>query len=597
MKTYSAPLRDMRFVLHELASLASVRDLPGHGELSDELVDAILDEADRFATGVLAPLNHAGDREGARLSAGEVITAEGWKNAYRQFVVAGWPSLGGDSRYAGQGLPKLVSAAVDEMWNAANLSFSLCPMLTAGAIEALTLAGSAAQRDTFLPRLVSGEWTGAMALTEPQAGSDLAAIRTRAEPRADGTYRLFGQKIFITYGDHDLAENIVHMVLARLPDAPEGVRGISLFLVPKYQVLSDGSLGTRNDVQCVSLEHKLGIHASPTCVMSYGDAGGAHGLLVGEPHRGLDTMFIMMNEARFAVGLEGLALAERAYQRARHYARERVQGTEPGQRGGPRVAIIRHPDVRRMLMTMKAQVEAMRALAYVVAAAADVSRGHPSADERLRSGAFVALMTPVIKGWCTENANEVASFGVQVHGGVGYIEEAGAAQHLRDARITTIYEGTTAIQANDLVGRKILPDQGAALTAVVAQMRSVIAQLEHEGATELEPLASALKRSLAELEASLRFLVDHAADARKTAAGAVPFLMLLGTLSGGWQMARAAIAAQQRLAETDDGRDFLQGKLVTARFYAQHVLPRTSAYAEAVVAGWESTLGLADDQF
>lgn len=390
-------------------------------------------------------------------------TAPGWQEAYRQFAEAGWTALACDPDYGGQGLPKLVATATMEMWKSANMAFSLCPMLTTGAISALALKGTETQKDLYLPRMVSGEWTGTMNLTEPQAGSDLAAVRTQAEPQPDGSYKLFGQKIFITYGEHDLTGNIVHLVLARLPDAPEGVKGISLFVVPKFLVGADGSLGQRNDVHCVSIEHKLGIHASPTAVLAFGDHGGAAGELVGEANRGLEYMFIMMNEARFAVGMEGLALSERAYQQALAYARERVQGTDPGVRGGPKVAIIRHPDVRRMLMLMKSQTEAMRALAYVVGAATDLAHGHPDPGVRAIQQAFVDLMIPVVKGWCTENATDIASLGIQVHGGMGYIEETGAAQHLRDARITSIYEGTTAIQANDLIGRKIAREQGATI--------------------------------------------------------------------------------------------------------------------------------------
>jgi acyl-CoA dehydrogenase len=412
----------MQFVMRELAGLDEVAALPGNEEVSADLVDAILEEADKFAGGVLAPLNVVGDQVGAKWADGKVMTAPGWKEAYAQFAESGWTALAGETEFGGQGLPKLVATAVMEMWKSANMAFSLCPMLTNGAIEALLLRGSEEQKATYLPKMISGEWTGTMNLTEPNAGSDLAAVRTRAEPQGDGTYKIFGQKIFITYGEHDLTDNIIHLVLARLPDAPEGVKGISLFVVPKFLVNADGTPGARNDVHCVSIEHKLGIHGSPTAVLAFGDNGGAIGTLVGEPNRGLEYMFIMMNEARFAVGMEGLALSERAYQHALQYARDRIQGTEAGVRGGPKIAIIKHADVRRMLMSMKSQTEAMRALAYVVGAATDKAHHHPDAGVRAKSQAFVDLMTPVVKGWSTENSIEITSTGVQVHGGMGYIE-------------------------------------------------------------------------------------------------------------------------------------------------------------------------------
>jgi len=461
MTEYRAPLRDMQFVLKELAGLDEIAKLPGCEEVNSELVGQILEEAAKFASGVLSPLNKTADQEGSRWENGAVRTPKGFKQAYLQFVEGGWNAMQAPPEYGGQGLPKIVTTPVIEMFKSANLSFSLCPMLTAGAVEALLLRGSERLKNIYVKKMVGGAWTGTMNLTEPQAGSDLALVKTRAVRSHDDKngdhYRIHGQKIFITYGEHDLAENIVHMVLARTPDAPEGVRGISMFVVPKFLVGKDGSPGLRNDVKCASIEHKLGIHASPTAVMIYGEKEGAVGYLVGEENRGLEYMFIMMNAARFAVGLEGVSISERAYQQALAYAKERIQSRDLAG-GGSAVPIIRHPDVRRMLMNMKAQTEAMRALAYVVAAAMDKGMRHPDKEERARNQAFADLLIPIVKGWSTETGIEVASTGIQVHGGMGFIEETGAAQHLRDARITTIYEGTTGIQANDLVGRKIARD-------------------------------------------------------------------------------------------------------------------------------------------
>ncbi|KON79640.1 acyl-CoA dehydrogenase [Azoarcus sp. PA01] len=597
MSQYTAPVRDMQFVMHELAGLQEVAELPGCEEVSSDLVDAILDEANKFASGVLAPLNRVGDEEGAKWAQGKVTTAPGWREAYRQFSEAGWTAVAGDPEYGGQGLPKLLSTAVMEMWKAANMAFSLCPMLTNGAIEAIALRGSDEQKAAYLPKMISGEWTGTMNLTEPQAGSDLAAVRTRAEPQGDGTYRLFGQKIFITYGEHDLTDNIVHLVLARLPDAPEGVKGISLFVVPKFLLNADGTPGTRNDVQCVSIEHKLGIHASPTCVLAFGDNGGAIGTLVGEANRGLEYMFIMMNEARFAVGMEGLALSERAYQHALAYAKDRVQGTEAGVRGGPKVSIIRHPDVRRMLMSMKSQTEAMRALAYVVGAATDLAHRHPDAAVRAQKQAFVDLMIPVVKGWCTENSIDIASTGVQVHGGMGFIEEAGAAQHLRDARITTIYEGTTAIQANDLIGRKIAREDGVTVRALIAEMRGVQTQLAEQQGEGFAAIRKSLDAGIAALEAAVDYiLATYNNDIKAASVGSVPFLKLLGIVGGGWQMARAALASQARITAGSDDV-FYPTKIVTARFYADHVLSLAPALAYAVVNGAVGALALDEAQF
>ncbi|MBW7860366.1 MAG: acyl-CoA dehydrogenase [Rhodocyclaceae bacterium] len=599
MSNYTAPIRDMQFVMQELAGLEEIQQLPGCEEASTDLVDAILDEAAKFASGVLAPLNVSGDQEGARWDHGQVFTAKGWKEAYRQFSEAGWTAVGCDPEFGGQGLPKLLSTAVMEMWKSANMSFSLCPMLTNGAIESLMYKGTDEQKSLYLPKMVSGEWTGTMNLTEPQAGSDLAAVRTRAEPQGDGTYRIFGQKIFITYGEHDLTDNIIHLVLARLPDAPEGVKGISLFVVPKFLLKEDGSPGERNDVHCVSIEHKLGIHASPTCVLAFGDHGGAIGTLVGEPNRGLEYMFIMMNEARFAVGMEGLALSERAYQHALQYAKDRVQGTEVGVRNGPKVPIIRHPDVRRMLMSMRSQTEAMRALAYVVAAATDKAHHHPDPAVRAREQAFVDLMIPVVKGWSTENAIEIASTGVQVHGGMGFIEETGAAQHLRDARITTIYEGTTAIQANDLIGRKIAREDGVTVKAVLVQIRKVVDELKAQEGDAFTAMAGALDAGVTAMDRAVGYLLEtYSKDIKAASVGSVPFLKLFGIVAGGWQMGRAALAAARRLSDGAGGDEaFYRSKVVAAHFFADHVLTQAPGLAQTVCAGAASALALEEDFF
>ncbi len=592
--TYNAPLRDMRFVLSELIGLDRVAALPGYEGIEPELVDAVLEEAAKFARDVLAPINQPGDRQGARWHDGTVTTPDGFADAYARYVAGGWNALSCDPEYGGQGVPAVVSAAVEEMWHAANMAFGLCPLLTRGAIEAMHLCGTPSQKQRYLHKLVEGAWTGTMNLTEPQAGSDLSAVRTRAVPDGE-QFRIFGQKIYITYGEHDMAENIIHLVLARLPDAPEGVRGISLFVVPKVLVNADGSLGMRNDVRCVSIEHKLGIHGSPTAVLAYGDNDGAVGELVGEPNRGLEYMFVMMNAARFQVGLEGLAIGERAWQQALSYARDRVQGTEAGVRGGDKVSIIHHPDVRRMLMGMKAQTEAMRALAYVTAFALDTAGRHPDPAVRAQAQARADLLIPVVKGWCTESSIEIASTGVQVHGGMGFIEDTGAAQHLRDARITTIYEGTTGIQANDLVGRKIARDGGVAARAALSEMRADAALLPGDG--ELGAIRASLESGIGLLASCIDWVAaTHAQDPRATSAGAVPLLKLFGIVAGGWQTARAALAAQGKLGTNID-RDFYLAKIGTARFYADHVLAQAHGLAHTVLHGAAGVLALDEVQF
>ena len=586
MREYQAPLADMQFVLRELVDHALMARLPGFEDATLELGEAVLEEAAKFAGGVLSPLNRVGDREGVRWSDTQVATASGWKQAYGQFVEGGWSALACPREFGGQNLPRTLSALVEEMWNGANMAFTLCPMLTRGAIEAIDLKGSQHLKETYLPKMVSGEWTGTMNLTEPQAGSDLAAVRTLAEPIGGGRYKLKGQKIFITYGEHDLTENIIHMVLARTPGAPEGVKGMSLFVVPKFLVNADGSLGERNDVRCLSVEHKLGIHASPTCVLAYGQEGGALGELIGEENRGLEYMFIMMNAARFAVGLEGIGLSERAFQAALAFANERIQGMEPGAKG--RVPIARHPDIRRMLMLIKSKTEAMRALASVAAVSLDAARAHPDEKERGRHQAFADLMIPVVKGWCTENSVALTSLAIQVHGGMGFIEETGVAQLYRDARITPIYEGTTGIQANDLVGRKIARDGGRTAQAVIEEMRKLRPELAKE--PSLGGAERVFSASIDALESAARYVVaGYGKNTRAVSAGAVPLLELFGVVAGGWQLLRSALVARDRIASPPAqgaaSAAFYRAKIETARFYADHVLPQAPALAHAIIEG------------
>jgi alkylation response protein AidB-like acyl-CoA dehydrogenase len=590
----------MNFVLTELAGLEQVGKLPGYEDATPDLCAAVLDEAAKFATDILDPLNTVGDREGSRrLDDGTVKTPTGFKDAYLKFCENGWLGLSKSTEFGGQGLPQLLATAVEEMWHSSNLAFDLCPLLTQGAIEALELRGSDALKHKFLPNMVAGTWTGTMNLTEPQAGSDLAAVRTRAVPQDDGSYKLYGQKIFITYGEHDYTENIIHMVLARTPTAPEGVKGISLFVVPKVMVNDDGSLGARNDVSCVSIEHKLGIHASPTAVMAYGEKGGAVGYLVGEENRGLEYMFIMMNLARFSVGMEGVGISERAYQRAVAYARDRVQGKPVGlDKNVAKAPIIDHPDIRRMLMTMRAYTEAIRAISYVTGAAMDNAQRHPDAEARKQHQAFVDLMIPIVKGFSTEIGQEVASLGVQVHGGMGFIEETGAAQHFRDARITTIYEGTTGIQANDLIGRKTARDGGAVALHVVAEIDKVA----HLLSAHADPILNALGSRLAAASTALRSAVEwmvpaFGSNTRAAHAGAVAYLRLWGLVAGGWQMGRAALIAAQHLADGTGSAPFYNNKIATARYYVDCLLPQAAGLAQTIVDGGDAALALPAEAF
>ena len=594
---YVAPLKDMLFNIKYLADIEQVAQLPGFEDAGFDTAQAVLEEAAKFTEGVLSPLNWEGDKNPSSWNQGVVTATPGFKQAFEQFVQAGWQGLQHPVDFGGQGLPKTIGAAVGEMQNSANMSFALCPLLTDGAIEALLTAGSDELKASYLNKLVSGQWTGTMNLTEPQAGSDLAAVRTRAEPQADGAYKVFGTKIFITWGEHDMAENIVHLVLARVTGAPEGVKGISLFVVPKFMVNQDGSLGARNDVHCVSIEHKMGIKASPTAVLQFGDHGGAIGYLVGQENRGLEYMFIMMNAARFGVGVQGIAIAQRAYQKAVTFAKDRVQsrpvdGSLPT--SGP---IIHHPDVKRMLMTMRAYVEGCRAMATVAAASYDASHHHANEGVRQQNLSFYEFLVPLIKGYSTEMSLEVTSLGVQVHGGMGFIEETGAAQYYRDAKILTIYEGTTAIQANDLVGRKTARDGGQIAKGIAAQIEMTEAQLNTSATADALAVAKRLK---AAREAFLDVVNFVAANTRSQPnavfSGSVPYLMLAGNLMAGWQLARALLVAQDEVAHGVDVA-FMQAKIVTARFYADHLLTKAPGMRDSIVEGAACVTALALEAF
>jgi alkylation response protein AidB-like acyl-CoA dehydrogenase len=595
--TYRAPVKDMLFAMKELANIDAVAQLPGYEEAGFDTAQAVLEECAKFNEGVVAPTNVDGDKNPSFWKDGTVTTTPGFKEAFRQFAEGGWQGMHHPTEFGGQGLPKLIHAACIEMVNSANLSFALCPLLTDGAIEALLTAGSPELQQTYIPKMIDGSWTGTMNLTEPQAGSDLAMVRSRAEPQPDGTYKIFGTKIFITYGEHDMAENIVHLVLARVTGAPEGVKGISLFVVPKFMVNTDGSLGARNDVHCVSIEHKLGIKASPTAVLQYGDHGGAVGYLVGQENRGLEYMFIMMNAARYAVGMQGIAVAERAYQKAVAYARDRVQsrpvdGSLPGA-----ATIIHHPDVKRMLMTMRAYTEGCRAMALVAAAAHDASHAHPDAEVRKQNEAFYEFMVPLVKGYSTEMSLDVASLGVQVHGGMGFIEETGAAQYLRDAKILTIYEGTTAIQANDLVGRKTARDGGAVAKAIARQIEATEAQLGQRSSVAARAMAKRLRPAREAFVQTVDFVAGQTkASPNAVFAGSVPYLMLAANVVAGWQMARALMAAEDRLAEGVES-EFMRAKIVTARFYADHLLSKAPGLRDSIVDGAEGVTEMALEAF
>ncbi|MEE1654159.1 MULTISPECIES: acyl-CoA dehydrogenase [Brachymonas] len=594
--SYTAPIKDMVFNMEHLAGLdALAQAIPEFADAGVETAQAVLEEMAKLNQDVIAPLNFEGDKNPSSLS-GDVVTATpGFKEAYQQFVEGGWQGLQHPVDFGGQGLPKTIGAACGEMTNAANMSFALCPMLTDGAIEALLTAGSDELKQTYLPKLISGEWTGTMNLTEPQAGSDLSLVRSRAERNEDGSFKVFGTKIFITWGEHDMAENIIHLTLARVAGAPEGVKGISLFVVPKFLVNADGSVGDRNDVHCVSIEHKLGIKASPTCVLQFGDNGGATGYLVGEENRGLEYMFIMMNAARYAVGVQGISIAERSYQHAVNYARERVQSRPVDGSAKEAVAIIQHPDIKRMLMTMRAYTEGARALSSVSAAAFDAAHHHPDAAVREEQQALYEFTVPLVKGFSTEMSQEVTSLGVQVHGGMGFIEETGAAQYYRDSKILTIYEGTTAIQSNDLVGRKTVRDGGELVKKVAGMVQQTESELAANGG---ENAQAVLKTLTAAREAVLQvvdFMVANGKSNPNAAyAGSVPYLMLTANMVCGWQLARALLVAEGKLAAgvaSDDnyGEKFYQAKVQVARFYADHILSKAPGVAHSIVAGHAAT--------
>jgi alkylation response protein AidB-like acyl-CoA dehydrogenase len=590
--SYRAPVKDMLFVMKALAGIEAVATLPGHEDHGLDTAAAVLEESAKFAEGVIAPLNWDGDRNPSYLKDGVVHATPGFKEAFAQYAEGGWQGLQHPEAHGGQGLPKLIHAACSEMVNSANMSFALCPLLTDGAVEALLTAGTPAQQATYLPKLIDGSWTGTMNLTEPQAGSDLSLVRTRAEPQPDGSYKLFGTKIYITWGEHDMADNIVHLVLARVVGAPEGVKGISLFICPK--VLPDG---TRNDVHCVSIEHKLGIKASPTAVLQYGDHGGAVAELVGQENRGLEYMFIMMNAARYGVGVQGIALAERAYQKAVQYARDRVQSRPVDGSLGHAAAIIHHPDVRRMLMTMRAWTEGCRAMALVGASAFDAAHAHPDAAVRDDNQAFYEFLVPLIKGLSTEMALDVASLGVQVHGGMGFIEETGAAQYLRDAKILSIYEGTTAIQANDLVGRKTARDGGRVALAIADRIEATEGELAARGSEACKTMARRLAGARKAYVEVVGYVAGHTkAQPNAVYAGSVPYLKLAGLLVAGWQMARALMAAEDALAEGTDPA-FMQAKITTARFFGDHLLTQAPALRDSIVEGADAVTAMALESF
>ena len=596
--SYIAPVKDMLFNMQHLAALDDIAKIPGFEDAGMPTAQAVLEECARFTQDVLAPLNWEGDKNPSAWKNGVVSTTPGFKQAYKQYAEGGWQGLQHPSQFGGQGLPKIIGAACIEMLNAANMSFALCPLLTDGAIEALLTAGSDELKATYLDKLVSGEWTGTMNLTEPQAGSDLSLVRSRAEPQADGTYKVFGTKIYITYGEHDMAENIIHLVLARVQGAPEGVKGISLFVVPKVLVNKDGSLGARNDVHCVSIEHKLGIKASPTAVLQYGDHGGAVGYLVGQENRGLEYMFIMMNAARYSVGVQGISVADRAYQKAVQYARDRVQSRPVDGSIKAAAAIIHHPDVRRMLMTMRAYTEGCRAMACVAAAAYDASHHHPDADTRRHSLLMYEFMVPLVKGFSTEMSLEVTSLGVQVHGGMGFIEETGAAQYYRDAKILTIYEGTTAIQANDLVGRKTSRDGGQTAHGIAAQVQQTVVALQDQGSAGALAIAHRLEAARQALDDVIAFIVQAAANHPNAAyAGSVPYLMLAGNVLAGWQLAKSYLIAQEALNDGSQDSAFMQAKMTTARFYADHILSKAPGMRDSIVQGADSVTDMALEAF
>ena len=586
MSEYSPPLDDMKFALKEVVDVESLSELPAFNEVGLEALDSLLDEASRFFNEVISPTNRTGDLEGSVLkNDGSVSTPTGFREAYAQYVDAGWGAISFDPEYGGGGFPWLVGIAITEMLTAANMALSLNPMLTQGSIHALSAHGSQEQKLAWLPKLITGEWAGTMNLTEPQAGSDVGALTTKAEVQDDGTYKITGQKIYITWGEHDLTENIIHLVLARTPDAPPGTKGISLFIVPKFIVNDDGSIGQENDIKCLSIEHKLGIHASPTCVLQFGDNGGATGYIVGEENSGMRYMFTMMNQARLAVGLEGLAVADRAYQQALDYALERMQGRRADTPKGESVPIIDHPDVRRMLMTMKAYIEAMRCMIYLNAKSIDIAHHHPDQDERTRGSELTDLLTPLSKSWCTDLGNELTSLGIQIHGGMGFVEETGAAQHYRDIRIAGIYEGTNGIQAIDLVGRKLSMRKGDVVRELLLEINETASELH---SADLEGIGRPLEDAVQDMQAATEWLIENGgASTDDGLAGATPYLRMFGTTVGGWLLAKSALQAKKQIDEGNDSA-FLHAKIETATFFAEQLLPQVSGLLPAAVSGAHS---------
>ncbi len=593
MSDYQFPYKDAQFLIHELLDFDQMCADAGMQEVNSELADAVMEEAARFGSEVLAPLNKSGDENGSMLEKDGVHESAGFAEAYRQYVDNGWASLTADEEFGGQAMPRLLAAAVVEVWDTSNVAFSLCPLLTTGAVESVLKHGTDELKNTYLPNMVSGEWTGSMCLTEPAAGSDLAAVSTKAVPEGDH-YLISGQKIYITWGDHQMTDNIIHLVLARLPDAPAGVKGISLFLVPKFLLDENGQPGERNDAYCVGIEHKLGIHASPTCTMSFGDNGGAVGYLVGEANKGLMAMFTMMNEARQGVGLQSLGVSERSYQQARAFAKERLQGTNSD---GSRFPIIEFPDVRRMLMMMKSATEAMRGLIYIAAAETDREHAADNPEDTHRHAARTGVYTPIVKGWISELSQEITYLGTQVHGGMGFVEETGSAQHYRDARIMTIYEGTTGIQALDLVGRKTLGDNGEALQELLDEIHATADDMSDLG-NGLNGMANDLLRAVqAGREARAWILENSEQDRNVAAAVSVNFMMMMGYICGGWVMAQSALKATEMLASASGDETFLNTKLVTAQFYFDHLLPRSNSCFATVKTGSQSIMALEVEQF
>ncbi|HEX4868634.1 MAG TPA: acyl-CoA dehydrogenase [Acidimicrobiales bacterium] len=587
MAEYTAPLRDMRFALEHLAGLDDITKLEGFGHVDHDSVLSILEENARFMEDLVAPLNRVGDLQGSvRNDDGSVTTPDGFKEAYQAYVDAGWGGVALPEAYGGGGFPWLLGVAMQEILTSANMAFSMCPLLNQGAIDMLLHHASEEHKETYLPKMVTGEWTGTMNLTEPQAGSDVGALTTKAIPQDDGTYRITGTKIFISFGEHDMAENIIHLVLARTPSAPPGTKGISCFVVPKHLVNEGGSLGARNDVHCVSLEHKMGIKASPTCVLSYGEQGeGAVGYLIGEENAGMRYMFTMMNNARLSVGLEGLSLAERAFQMALDYAKERRQGRAPGAPAGEQSPIIDHPDVRRMLLTMQSQIEALRGVVYLNAAAIDRANHGATEADRAAGQELADLLTPVSKGWGTDLGVEITSLAIQVFGGMGYIEETGVAQHFRDARIAPIYEGTNGIQAMDLVGRKLPMRAGAAITEYIDRIEALDEQLAAAG-EDLSSIRNGLVKGVVALRTATTWLLEHSlADPLDALAGATPYLRLFSVVTGGWMMAKQALAAQSLLADASDSdRGYYERKIVSARFFAEQLIPQATGLVPAITA-------------